>query len=183
VWVILVTSSLLMFAVCASLLILSYIHSYELSTRRSEPQKSTHSGIEVNRGNLRVLLRTIEWYEPMTHDLSGLGPNWHGWYLHRRAPHVSPRSPWSLGFRFHVSSDTPVGTGGDMSIQSIVIPLWSCLLLAAVAPLWCLTHWRQTVRRIRNGLCRHCGYDLRVTHGRCPECGAPQKQVRTNQLI
>jgi hypothetical protein len=44
-------------------------------------------------------------------------------------------------------------------------------VLAALPVWWVAARWRVTVRRSR-GLCPACGYDLRATPDRCPECGA-----------
>lgn len=51
------------------------------------------------------------------------------------------------------------------------VPLWFAPIAAAACPLlWIfLRHRRQST--IRAGACASCGYDLRATTGRCPECG------------
>jgi hypothetical protein len=55
---------------------------------------------------------------------------------------------------------------------TIVLVPWYGVALATACPplLWCVRRLRVR-RRTRRGLCRNCGYDLRASPERCPECG------------
>jgi hypothetical protein len=55
----------------------------------------------------------------------------------------------------------------------IAVPHWLPMLLAAAPPLWWLGARLRRRVRARSGLCQTCGYDLRASRDRCPECGAP----------
>lgn len=63
------------------------------------------------------------------------------------------------------------GTVYAITKHRVIFPLWFVMLLSGVCPAWWIYTWRR--RRVRHaaGLCRKCGYDLRATPTRCPECG------------
>jgi hypothetical protein len=66
------------------------------------------------------------------------------------------------------------------SIRIIVVPYWMLLLGSGLLPLRCLLIEGLAMRscdRRAAGQCGKCGYDLRASAGRCPECGEA-KQIR-----
>jgi hypothetical protein len=52
------------------------------------------------------------------------------------------------------------------------IPFWWTALMTAVLPAVALVRWYKQRKYTRVNSCSHCGYDLRATPDRCPECGA-----------
>jgi hypothetical protein len=53
----------------------------------------------------------------------------------------------------------------------LMLPYWLLILLSAAAPTRAVLRWRRRQIRLASGLCAACGYDLRGSSGRCPECG------------
>jgi len=53
-----------------------------------------------------------------------------------------------------------------------IVPMWAVALPAGVMPAAWLARRRRVRHRQAEGLCLACGYDLRATPERCPECGA-----------
>ena len=56
-------------------------------------------------------------------------------------------------------------------VQIGSVPYWFILVLAAGLPVRSALKRRVRHGRRRWGACTACGYDLRATPGRCPECG------------
>jgi hypothetical protein len=61
-------------------------------------------------------------------------------------------------------------TGVRKQMLIVHVPYWSVGVILALLPaVWTI---RRRARKHRNGRCSVCGYDLRATPERCPECGA-----------
>jgi len=111
------------------------------------------------------------------------GSRLYGWF-HFRGPMPSGRNRTNLtttscnrwGFGAYILKTVghpPAGYWriGGRRLWIIWVPYWFPVLLSAIAPVsWLVGHLRRR-RRTHAAHCIHCGYDLRATPDRCPECG------------
>lgn len=68
----------------------------------------------------------------------------------------------------------PVVQPATQIVWNVAVPFWQPAALLGIVPACWLarvTRQRRQRRRARMGLCLRCGYDLRASQGRCPECG------------
>lgn len=98
---------------------------------------------------------------------------------YRERPHARVAKEWKIGLRGEASTEFdagPVaprygrwidGTGEDA--RKLLLPLWLLTLATVIVAVACT---KVRGRRIAQqaGLCPRCGFDLRATPGRCPEC-------------
>jgi hypothetical protein len=78
---------------------------------------------------------------------------------------------------FHKSYAIPTFSDRQWSITA---PAWFFAMLFALPPLIRLAGLRRALiarRRRRMGLCARCGFDLRASPYRCPECGAVPSSI------
>jgi hypothetical protein len=93
-------------------------------------------------------------------------PDWAG----NSDPHIS-RTVFADGGRFVLWHEP----GEAAARWALKLPGHWLIALSLVCPaVWCGARLRRTtgLTRTRSGLCPACGYDLRASPDRCPECGA-----------
>jgi len=114
--------------------------------------------------------------------------HWHGWIDKRRRPAATftvtitppagalPARPGTLdyawhGFEYH--SDFRKAGPNDRNVRQVWFPHWSLAIIGVISPIALFLRGARRRSRLRHGLCATCGYDLRASHDRCPECGTP----------
>jgi hypothetical protein len=119
------------------------------------------------------------------YEEGGPGLGWHhlAWEAAPGNP-VIPKLLWrptrleQWGFAYHRERQIELEALGDWPIvphDVFAAPYWFIVLLFGVAPALAAIRWSRgykSRKRSRQGRCLACGYDLRATLGRCPECGA-----------
>ncbi len=89
------------------------------------------------------------------------------------------------GFGFG-QADRLRGWGGNdddcpSRIDQISFPHWAGLIPFVALTPFAIRRWCRIRMRRRRGLCLQCGYDLRASPQRCPECGSPVAMPRPTQ--
>jgi hypothetical protein len=167
-------SLLLLVTICV-LWARSYLHSEMVSVDVGTNANPALFGVEYGGGGIGFGLRRIYL------NATSLPPTYRRWvYLRSEPQHPiaranTPRVVGALGFGIVTDATT------DSAIWGAAMPCWFAALMTGFLPARGFLHWRRSRRLKASGRCLHCGYDLRASPHRCPECGmvSPTKATGT----
>jgi hypothetical protein len=120
------------------------------------------SSLELFRRDHDEVLGLQKWTHFSTTKLSADGKGY---------PFITPERPHFLGLQIawgYSNSAMPMIRRWDFTI---VVPYWFLVAVSSAFPLRFAISRYVRMRRGRRGACPECGYDLRATPERCPECG------------
>ena len=141
---------------------------------RHPPYRDEAEGGQRGSGNQGAAIESLDGHLILyVKDSSDWEKTWiriggdHLWWwgcMDERLDHQALGLRW--GRWFHFPHD-----GYYIKLWAVVLPYPHAATLLCVVPLLLLCRYRRTRRSTRAGFCPACGYDLRATPDRCPECG------------
>jgi hypothetical protein len=154
--------------IAAAGLVVLWVRSWFVVDELMYPVRTAHHQVASYRGGVHYLVMLdAEMKEGPLYgqfDLSNVEDQW-GLDQHTRTGGTE-----RLGFGFAVGR--MVGPGEASHQYRVVrVPYYPLVAGAIVLPVLGMWHWWRGWRRVSRGMCRACGYDLRESRGRCPECG------------
>ncbi|MDB5289965.1 MAG: hypothetical protein JWL69_1206 [Phycisphaerales bacterium] len=104
-----------------------------------------------------------------------------GWvYFDSRLPRRWGRPPGVVGFAAFRGTNRHYLLLPPTAVYGVSAPHWAVAIITVVLPLaWISRRGKLRLAAVRRagGLCAACGYDLRASEGRCPECGTVSTAV------
>jgi hypothetical protein len=70
-----------------------------------------------------------------------------------------------------------------LDVPVVTVGYWVALIPTLLLPIAWYGLRGRAARRTAEGLCPACGYDLRATPDRCPECGAVSKELTPRAVV
>jgi hypothetical protein len=117
------------------------------------------------------------WHISFVQAVSGRVDDYVGWTTAEALAEKPSAGGWGCYFfaagaplRWSIAA-TPAPQGWMLRV-----PWWLIILLSGILPSTFLYRLAVRVKPHRKGYCQYCGYDLRATPDRCPECGMVNKR-------
>jgi hypothetical protein len=170
--------SLIMFVTTAALWVRGRT-VVDLIERFYETRTATHASqrwFEIQIGGNALHVRAGKTVHPLTAYPVPAGivpsqPTWRYTGAHPRSALVLSKRSVLLDLRHIWRTHQVRYAGFSRGGWQVRMPYWLLLILFAVRPAWVMLGKVRSRRWKRRGLCASCGYDLRATPHRCPECG------------
>jgi hypothetical protein len=160
---------------CAATIAL-WIRSYGVCDNVQRFEGDRAVGCSTTRGDLCL---AWEWA-----NSPGAFASFPSGFSYRTEPAIDANAipPWqgfrvdALGFHF----GTKRGYLGSWRL--VILPLWFVSSVFLIWPMWRACDWWKGIRRrlrAADGKCVSCGYDLRGSPDRCPECGTVARPLES----
>lgn len=91
-----------------------------------------------------------------------------GYFTARQLSFGVPNPVWRNAFGFNLQNPN---SPGERSFGITVVPFWILIAIELFPICWKYRRIRKRSALASRGICPTCGYDLRATPRRCPECG------------